>query len=215
MMAILNANKRRATGKREARALRKRGLVPCIIYGHGRDTVAVAINRHDLDLAVLHGQRLLEIDVEDKKENVLIKDLQWDTFGHEILHMDLTRVNLDERVTIAIPIVLRGTPVGLSQDGVLQQMNSEVNVECLVRDMPEEIRVMVTDLKVGDSILMRDLELPEGVKLLDNEDTRVCSVNVIAEEEEAEAVEEEAQGAQPEVIGEKTEEDEAEDDVSS
>ena len=214
-MAILNANKRRATGKREARALRKRGLVPCIIYGHGRDTVAVAINRHDLDLAVLHGQRLLEIDVEDKKENVLIKDLQWDTFGHEILHMDLTRVNLDERVTIAIPIVLRGTPVGLSQDGVLQQMNSEVNVECLVRDMPEEIRVMVTDLKVGDSILMRDLELPEGVKLLDNEDTRVCSVNVIAEEEEAEAVEEEAQGAQPEVIGEKTEEDEAEDDVSS
>ena len=208
-MALLKAEQRQETGSRKARALRKGGLIPAIIYGHGKETLSITVQEHDVKLAVLHGERLLEIELGGKKQNVLIKDLQYDTFGQEILHMDLTRVNLDELVELSVPIVLRGTPAGLSEDGVLQQAANEVMLKCKVRDIPEEIVVQVNDMNVGDSLYLRDLPLSEGVELLDDADSMVCSVNIVLEEEPVEAVEEGAEGVdEPEVIGEKKEPDE-------
>ena len=128
-MAVLKATRRGGSGTRDARELRKQGLTPCVIYGHGKENIPVAMNEHDLDLAIHHGERLLAVDVEGKTENVLIKDTQYDTFGHVLLHVDLTRVNLDERVVVTVPVVLRGTPDGVSAGGVLQQISSEVTVE--------------------------------------------------------------------------------------
>ncbi len=205
-MALLEANIRSNVGTRDSRILRADGLIPCIIYGHGEDPVAISLSEAELSLAVHHRQRLLEIKIKGKrkKQNVLIKELQWDTFAYHILHADLTRVDLDEKVTVTVPIVLRGTPAGASENGVLQQWALEVRVECLVRAIPEDIRVLVTDMKVGESLLMKDLELAEGAKLLSDPEARVCSVEVIQEEAPAEA-EGEAAAAQPEVIGEKTE----------
>lgn len=205
-MPVLEANIRNNAGKRDSRILRKNGLIPVVIYGHGKDTVSVTMKVHDIDLAIGHGERLLEIDIDGKKENVLFKEVQWDTFGQKILHVDLTRVDLNERINLTVPIVLRGTPAGASEDGVLQQAAAEVNVECLARAIPEEIRLSVNAMNIGDALHMSDLELPEGVKLLDEADTLVCSVTIIAEEVEAEPVEGE-ESTQPEVIGEKAEEE--------
>jgi len=204
-MAALKASMRSKRGSRKARALRARGLIPGVIYGHGEETVSVTLREHDIDLAIHHGQRLVELDLDGKEENALIKDVQWDTFGQKVLHVDLTRVDLNERVQVTVPIVLRGTPAGAGEGGVLQQTAAEVSIECLVRVIPEEIRAFVGELNVGDSLHLRDLELPEGATLVDDDATVVCSITVIAEEvEEAPAEEEGAE--QPEVIGEKAEE---------
>ena len=159
-----------------------------------------------MDLAIHHGERILEIALGRKKENVLIKDVQWDTFGQEPLHLDLSRVDLDERVQVTVPIVLRGTPAGAEDGGVLQQSTAEVQIEVAVRDMPDEIRLSVNQLAVGDTLMMSDLELPGGATLVSNAETRICSLIVVAEEVEPEAPEGE-EPAGPEVIGGTPEED--------
>ena len=208
-MEALKATRREELGTSKTRTIRAEGLTPGIIYGHGKDNIAIIVSHHDLDVAIHHGERLLEIDLGDVKENVLIKDVQYDTFGQDILHVDLTRVDLTERVEIVVPIVLRGTPAGLPEGGVLNQQSSEVTVECVVTSIPEEIRVRVNDLNVGDGLYIRDLELPEGATLVTDPDQPVCTVTVVLEDEpEPEA--EEGEAAEPEVIGEKKEDEEGE-----
>ena len=208
-MAELKAKSRRERGTRKARAMRTEGYIPAIIYGHGQTAEAVTLNQHEMELAVHHGERLLEIDVDGKKENVLIKDVQWDTFGQDILHVDLSRVDLDELVTVTVSIDLKGVPAGAADGGVLQQSASEVKIECAVRAIPEMIRVMVNDMKIGDSLYMRDLALPEGAALGEDGGSPVCSVSLVAEEVE-EPVEAETSD-EPEVIGGKKEQDEEQD----
>jgi large subunit ribosomal protein L25 len=207
-MARVQASTRTEIGSRRARQLRRKGLIPGIIYGHEEAPQAITVGKHDMELAVLHGERILEIDVEGKVQNVLVKDVQWDTFGHEVLHVDLYRVALDERVEVTVPVALRGTPAGAADGGVLQQTVAEVEIECLVTAIPEELRAPVTELKVGDSLHLSDLPLPDGCKLLGDPETMVCTVRVLAAA--AEAPEEEAEAPEPEVIGEKKEEDQQE-----
>ncbi len=205
-MPLLKATKRDALGTRKARRLRQNGNIPGIIYGHGEQAVPVTLSEHDVELVVLHGERLLEVELDGETHNVLIKEVQYDTFGQDVLHVDLTRVRLDERVEVTVPIVLRGRPAGLDEGGVLHQMAPEATIECVVTGIPDDLRVNVADLKVGDSLHMRDLPLPEGATLLEEPEVLVCSVTVVAEEEEAPA---EEAAAEPEVIGEKKEGEEA------
>lgn len=210
-MAVIKADARDEFGTRNAKRLREQGKIPAIIYGHGEPAQAVTLSEREIELAVLHGERLLEVDLGNAKQNVLIKELQYDTFGQEILHVDLTRVSLDERVEVTVPIVLRGTPAGAAEEGVLQQLAPEVRVECVVTAIPDEIRVAVGELQIGDAIHMSELELPDGATLLEEPETLVCNVVLIAEEVVVEEGEEEPGEGEPEVIGEKVEpQDEAE-----
>lgn len=208
-MALLKLNKRDELGTRASRRLRQQGLVPAIVYGHGEENVAVSVSTHDIELAVQHGERLVEAQVGGKKQNYLIKDVQYDFAGQHIIHVDLTRVRLDERVTVTVPVVLRGMAVGVeSEDGVLTQHLDELECECLVTEIPEELRVSVNDLHVDDVLRVSDLDLPEGLIVQADPETPVASVSVVIEEEVVAA--EEAEEAEPEVIGEKKEEEEGE-----
>lgn len=204
-METMKATKRTEHGTRAAKKLRKGGKVPGVMYGHGEETQAVALNQHDVEVALLHGERLLEIDVEGKTQNALVKEVQYDTFGHEILHIDLARVDLDERVELTVVIHLVGEPAGVKEGGSLQQSESEVQIECPVRSIPEEIKHVVTELQLNERLYMKDLELPEGATLLSEPDAVVATVVELAEEEEAPTEGEES--AEPEVIGEKSAED--------
>lgn len=202
-MEQLKATKRGEQGTRKARKLRRDGQIPAVIYGHGKDPQSVTLKQHDVELVMHHGERLLEIDLEGQIENVLLKDVQYDAFGQEILHLDLARVDLNEMVTVTVPIVLRGTPAGAAEGGVLQQIVADVEIECMVRNIPDDIRAAVNELKVGDVLHMRDLPLPEGAKLKSDPETIVCSVTFVAEEVAAPAAEGEAQALEPEVITER------------
>jgi large subunit ribosomal protein L25 len=203
-MALLKANTRTATGTRKARSLRAGGKIPGVIYGHGEATLAVTLDKHEVDLAIGHGERLLEIDIEGTMQNVLVKDVQYDHMGSDILHVDLTRVNLDELVEVTVPIVLRGTPAGAIEGGVLNQVVAQVSVEVQVRSIPDDIRTTVDHMKIGDKLFMKDLHLPEGAKLKDDPEMLIATVSFVAEEVVA-ATEE--QVAAPEVIGAKKEEE--------
>ncbi len=209
MTEALKATARTEGGTRKARALRKEGLLPAVLYGHGEGTVSLTLNAHALHLAIRHGERLLDIELDGKHQNVLIKTIQYDTWGKEVLHVDLTRVNLDELVTVTVSIHLMGTPVGVDAGGSLQQPLASVEIQCRVDEIPEEIRVQVNDLNIDDAIHLSDIELPKGSKLLNDPTTLVCSVVTIAEEVEGEEGEEGEGAAQPEVIGGKPDEEES------
>lgn len=206
-MAVLKATKRSEVGTRKSRALRAGGQIPAVLYGHGQESLSVALNEHEVDVAIHHGARLLEVELDGAIHNVLIKAVQWDTFGKECIHVDLTRVDLDERVTVTVPVVLRGSPIGVNDGGMLQQSLAELSIECAVRAIPDDVHVLINDMKIGDSLHVSDLELPAGAVLVSDADAQVCAVVVVEEElvEEAEPVEGEA--ASPEVIGEKKEEE--------
>jgi len=205
---------RDAVGTRKVRGLRKKDLIPGIIYGHGQPNVPVSLSAHELGLAVRHGERLLELEIEGQTQNVLVKAVQYDAFQQEILHVDLARVGLDEMVTVTVPLLLRGTPAGAVEGGVLHQQAAEISVECRVRDIPEDVRVSVAEMKIGDMMHMRDIKLGEGLTLQGDPDQIVCAVTVVAEELAAPVVVEEG-AAEPEVIGEKAREEEGAEDAEA
>ena len=204
-MAVIKLTKREKLGTRAARRLREKNLIPGIIYGHGQENIPVSMPAHDIALAIQHGEHLIEAELDGKRENFLIKDVQYDYLGHEIIHVDLTRVSLHERVQVTVPIVLRGTPVGVeSEGGVLSQHLTELEIQCLVTNIPDELRVSVADMHVNDVLRVADLKLPEGVTTTEDPETVIASISVVEEEVEAPA---EAEAAEPEVISEKPREE--------
>jgi large subunit ribosomal protein L25 len=205
-MAVLKANKRNEIGTRRVRPLRRKGDIPGIVYGHGEAPVPITLNGHDLDAALSRGERLLELEVDGRLENILIKDVQYDAMGNDVLHVDLARVDLDERVKVTVPIMLRGTPAGAVEGGVLHQVSAQMEIECAVRAIPDDIRFSVAEMKVNDLLHMRDLPLPEGAKLISDGEAIVATVRVILEVEPVAPAE--GTPALPEVIGEKKEEEE-------
>jgi len=204
----LTAQERKDYGTRATRKLRKQGLVPAVIYGHKQDTVSLAISAEELNRAVRHGARLIELKQADKTEQALIREVQWDPLGHDILHVDFTRVDRDERIEVDVRVELRGTAPGIAAGGVLTQPLHTLSIECLAINIPDSIRVPVGELQLDQAIHVRDLKLPEGVKVLDDPDAIVVQVSPAQEEEAAGAPG--AEQAEPEVIGRKAEKEEGE-----
>jgi large subunit ribosomal protein L25 len=207
---MLRGIRRERVGTKYARRLRAQGQLPAIVYGHGLEPIPIALPAHNTEVELHHGARVLHVDLDGGSTQYLIKSVQYDHLGTTPVHLDLMRVNLDERVTVEVGIELRGTPHGVSEGGVLEQELSEIEVECLVTQIPGTLRPSVTHLKIGESLLVKDLELPPGVEVVTDGEERVASVRMLAEEvvEEEEVPEEE--GVQPEVItrGKKEEEEE-------
>lgn len=196
----LKAERRTGFGTRTARALRKMGRIPVVIYGHNQPVETVSLELEEVELALSQGARTLNIEVDGKTERHLVKKVQYDYLGHSPIHLDLTRVALDERVQVRIGIELRGVPKGVSEGGLLDQHLSDLEVECILTEIPETLHPLVTELGLEESLFVRDLELPPGVKVLTDPDERVATVRPMVAEVEEEPREEEGE-AQPEVIG--------------
>src|SRR5437868_10669895 len=111
---VLTAQAREGHGSQAARRLRRKGLVPAVLYGHKEETLSLVVPVDELRAAVRHGARVVDVKTPAKLEKALIKELQWDHLGKELLHADLYRVSADERITLTIPIELRGTAPGVT-----------------------------------------------------------------------------------------------------
>ena len=199
---VIAAQRRPAGGRRANQYLRNNGRLPAIIYGHKLEPEPISLPRHEVELALEHGARMLKVKVDDKEQNVLIKDLQYDYLGVELLHLDLTRVDLTETVHVRVPIDYRGTPAGVHEGGQLEHQLMELEVECLTAQIPNDIRVKVDSLGLGESLYVRDVEAESGIKIITHADEVVCTVRppiVAAATVEEEAAEEEG-AAEPEVI---------------
>jgi len=197
---------RKETGTRASRKLRREGFVPAVLYGHGEKCVDLVATRDAVQAAVRHGSRIVELKGA-VKTGALIRELQWDTFGVEPVHVDFLRVSATDRVKVKVPVDLKGECPGQRNGGVVSLILHEIELECRADAVPEKIHAAVGKLQLGGTIKVHDLELPAGAKaLVDGDDAVVtCTVPVEKGEEAA------AGGAEPELIGRKpTEEGEAE-----
>lgn len=191
-------------GKRAAKRLRQEGLIPGVVYGHKEATVTIALPGEELEKTIRHGVRVVDLKTGGTVQKALIKEVQWDHLGKELLHVDFARVAADERVILTVPLEIRGTAPGIAAGGVLDQPIHTLSVECLAVSVPDSIRVNVNELQLGGVIHVKDLVLPPGVKAMTDGDAVV--VQVVAKQVEAEAAPAAApiEQAEPEVIKKKT-----------
>src|SRR4051812_22261245 len=158
---------RPGSGTQATRKLRKQGLIPAVVYGHKEAVVPLALDRKELETALRHNTRVVDLQLDGKSETAVIQDVQYDHLGMGVLHVDFKRVSKDERVKMAVRIELKGTPPGLGGGHVLEQPLHQLHVECPALAIPESIRVNITTLHVGEPIHVKELTLPDGVKALD------------------------------------------------
>jgi len=204
---VLVAEKREGRGTRAAQKLRAKGQVPGVVYGHKEETVSVSLSGDDLLKAIYHKTRVLDLKTDKGLQKVLIRELQWDHLGKVLLHIDFARVTADERIHVSVPIELRGIAPGVAAGGLLDQPIHALRVECLAISVPQSIRVPIGELQLEGIVHVRELVLPPDVKVLEDPDAIVVQVKapqVEAAEAGAAAV------AEPEVIGRKATEEEAE-----
>jgi large subunit ribosomal protein L25 len=208
---LLVGQPRTTNGTRKARQLRKQGLVPAVLYGHKEQVLSLSLARDDLYRAVRHGTRVVDLQAGGKTEKALIRDVQWDHLGHDILHVDFARVSADERIVIEVRLEIRGTAPGVAAGGVVDQPLHTLKVECPALSPPESIRVNIGDLQLGQAIHVKELKLPDNVVAVTDGETVVVHVTQkMVEEEVAAAPAGAPTTAEPEVIGRKPTEEEGE-----
>ncbi len=200
------AQKRERTGTRYSERLRKTGDLPAILYGHGQTPVSFALNGKDILTHLHRGVHVFNIEIDGAAaEMCLIKDLQFGYLGDDVIHLDFTRIDLTEKVTVNVHITWIGTPVEAEKAGsILQHEMAEMAVACAANEIPGEIRVDLSKME-GTQLLAGDIELPEGVELAVDAGTMVASVGFVAapEEDDADTAAPETgdDAATPEVIG--------------
>ncbi|MBN1507326.1 MAG: 50S ribosomal protein L25 [Sedimentisphaerales bacterium] len=191
---------RERIGSKAASAIRRQGRIPAVVYGHQEEPLVISLDAHDFTEGLHHGMRLMDLTVAGKSEKAIIKDVQYDHLGREVIHADLMRVDVTEVITVVVPVELKGTPKGAQEGGVLTAHTNRLEVECLAVNIPEVLVVPVKDLGVGESIHAGQVQLPEGVTLASSAEMLIASCSVLQEVKTTEEVEAEVP-AVPEVIG--------------
>ncbi|KAB0664721.1 50S ribosomal protein L25 [Oryzomonas japonica] len=178
---LMNIELRSKTGKGVSRQLRIADMVPGVVYGKGMDPVAVSIKYRDLQdaLAGEGGQNNLITLVGGgslDQSMAIIADMQRDALRGTYRHVDLHRINMNEKLRVTVPVILKGTAAGVKEGGLLDLAHHELHVECLPGNIPDTIEIDITSLQLNHSIHIGEIPLPDGVKLLENPKTPVVSV---------------------------------------
>ncbi|HGJ66906.1 TPA: 50S ribosomal protein L25 [bacterium] len=201
----LDVQLRKNKGKGYAREIRRIGMVPGVVYGHKQEPIKIQLMESRIHRIIRHGGEnvLININIADHGEEVtMIKELQTDPLTKKIIHADFMRVSLEERITTHIPVTLVGEPIGVNEGGVLEFLLRELSIECQVGNIPEDIKIDISSLKIGDQIRVEDITLPNDMICHDEPVTvivTVASPTVIKEGEELISDEE----REPEVISER------------
>ena len=211
----LDAQLREGRGKGAARTLRREGIVPAIVYGHKQKPAAIQLAEQGLHrfLGAVGENIIINLELgKNEPETVMLKEVQIDPVSMKVLHVDFVRVSLEERVTAHVPITLLGTPSGIEEGGIQEFLLRELQIECEVGNLPEHIEIDVSSLNIRDQIRVSDIELAEGMNIIDDMSTIIITIAAptVIEEVEEEGIEIEEEEMEPEVIGEKREEEEEE-----
>ncbi len=199
----IHCEPRSETGKGHARSLRRSGYIPAVLYRAGRST-PIKVRREEMVKFInstMGEQVMISLRFADGGEKLaLLKDYQVDPVKGQLLHTDFYEVSLKEKVRVTISIVLKGEPEGVKKEGgVLQQVLTELEVECLPDRIPPHIEIDVSGLKAGESIHVSDIQVPEGVRITEDPEEVVATVTTPTEEAVTEEVVEEEM-AEPEVV---------------
>ena len=213
MQATLTAAVRTGRGKNEARRLRRSGKLPAVVYG-GEDSVGIPVSVDPKALLeIFHSESgvntLIDLSVDDgNASQVLVKEFQVHPVSSELLHVDFYRLALDKKITVSVPIILRGEPLGVKQQGGLVDfIHRDVQVECMPTEIPEKIEVDISDLMIGQGVRLH--EVSDDVPWSPASDPDTLLVHVIAPKVEEEPEEEEiAEGEVDSAEGGESEQDE-------
>jgi large subunit ribosomal protein L25 len=205
---VLEAKPRTPGTKNDARRVRRQGKVPGVVYGAGKQALPVSVDPRQVS-RILHSETghntVFDLTVDGERTKAMIVDWQYEPIKGALLHIDLKRIAMDQKLKVNVPIELVGEPAGVKQQGgILEQITREVEVECLPGDIPNEIELNVSELLFGMVLRVADLPKNEKVKFLTDPDQPVAHIISIKEEEvptaEAVASEAAAAPAEPEVI---------------
>jgi large subunit ribosomal protein L25 len=204
---LLQATTRDRIGSRYSARERAKGRLPAIVYGHGRDPLPISVESRAASRLIMKGEKVFRLDfpgqsAADEMQMVLLKDLQFDHLGSELVHCDFVRVDLNERVKTRVHVNLTGDAIGLKQAGsILMHAVAELEIECRVVDLPDSIDVNIATLDLGQSITAADVKLPMAdMKLITDPHAVVAQIVIAAVQKTAEEETVAAGAAEPEVI---------------
>jgi large subunit ribosomal protein L25 len=209
-------HKRDVTGSRASKRMRKEGLIPGVIYGHGKDAVLIAVEPHVLRDALnteagTHAVLNVTFEGQKRGHKAIVKEMTLDRVKHNVIHLDLQEIRLDEVIESTVAVHFEGESRGVKAGGMLEEAVREVSVKGVVTAIPEHLVMDITDLEVNGTLKVSDLQVPEGIEVLDDPDEVLCSVlppRKVEVEEGAEGEEAvEAAAAEPELVGKKEEEE--------
>lgn len=209
---ILKAETRSETGRGKVKDLRDAGFIPAVVYHEGKSSQPLKVSHHEL-VRLVHQHRIegviISLEIKDDKKKTrpcLIKEIQHDPVHGNVTHVDFNEISLTKVLKVNIPIAAKGESVGVKQEGgSLEHILWEIEVECLPTNIPKAIEVDVTSLKMGESIHVKDLKAPEGVKIINDPESIVLMVASPMKEEVVVAPVEGEEKQEPEVIKEKKE----------
>ena len=184
---------RHKLGNRESKKVRNAGFIPAVIYYAGEKSSHVSIDKSVFFHALQSSQRIYEIEKEKEKFYVMIKDMQYHPVTDEIIHIDLMRVRRSEKITIIVPLVLVGEPIGIKEGGVLSQALNQVEISCYPTDVPQKIELNIEDLELNSAKSVGDLNINiKDVEIVSDSNLNIVSITPPAAEEEV--VEEDMEG---------------------
>ena len=214
-MADVNivAEVREISTKGAVNKLRREGYVPGVLYSKEMEPMIFSIHELLLKPVVYTTEmRLVNIKIGDREEvKSILKDVQFDAVSDKIVHVDFQAITVGQVIQVQVPVNIIGQSIGIKLGGILSQSLHKVDVECLPKDIPNHLEIDITDLDIGDSILVRDLPF-ENIKILNSEDASVVAITAprAEEEETTEDILEETDSTQPDVVGKEKSEDESE-----
>ncbi len=212
----LKAEKRQSTGKGESRSLRREGKIPAVLYGPDTQPVYFSINEHEFITLLKNAQssqQLIKIDTGDgEQQAAMIKELQTKPVTEEILHIDFYKVDMNRKIRVRVPIIVKGKSIGVELGGLLQIVRRKLEVLCLPLEIPESIEIDITDLNVGDSVHVEDISLQDDIEIQADVNFTVITVLAPKKEEVVEEEEEEEEGLEEEGAEEESSEDESADE---
>jgi large subunit ribosomal protein L25 len=202
MSFIVKAEIRDAFGKNVSRRLRKQGLIPAVLYGEGVATVPLVLAKKDVVLILKSDtgeNTIFKVAFDSKTQDAMFKDVQIDVISDELIHADLILISMDKAIRVNVPVLLQGDPIGVkTEGGFVDFMTREIEVECLPKDIPENVKVDISPLHLHQSVKISDIAVPEGVRLINDPSSVVVLISLPHKEEEvAKPVEEAAVAAEP------------------
>ena len=185
----LNVDIRKEHGTSAARRARLQNKVPAVVYHSGVEATPLSVDKISLNKALRTGQMIFEVNVEDKNQFVLVKEIQYHPVTDEIIHIDFQKVKEDEKISLEVAIRSTGESQGVKLGGLLVQMLNSVTIKCKPAEIPEFLEIDVTAMEMNTNLFVKDITLPEDVEMITAEDIAVVSVQEPKEEKEEEVVE--------------------------
>ena len=185
----LNVDIRKEHGTSAARRTRLQNKVPAVVYHSGIEAIPLSVDKISLNKALRTGQMIFEVNVEDKNQFVLVKEIQYHPVTDEIIHIDFQKVKEDEKISLEVAVRSSGEAQGVKLGGLLVQMLNSVTIKCKPAEIPEFLEIDVTDMEMNTNLFVKDITLPTDVEMLTAEDIAVVSVQEPKEEKEEEVTE--------------------------